>query len=97
VPREQVPWYPTIDVDACLGDRACVDFCKNEVYRWDEGAGRPVVEHPFNCVLGCSACADICPAEAITFPTREELRIAMRRLRAEAGAGPRQPGDLRAA
>jgi NAD-dependent dihydropyrimidine dehydrogenase PreA subunit len=84
VPRELVPWYPTIDADACIGDRVCVDFCKNDVYGWDETAGHPVVEHPYNCVLGCSACMELCPVAAVTFPPMQELRDTLRRLRAQA-------------
>jgi NAD-dependent dihydropyrimidine dehydrogenase PreA subunit len=83
VPRESIPWYPTVNVDACTGDRACIDFCKNAVFRWDEEGNYPVVEHPYNCVLGCSTCSEICPAEAITFPTLQALRETMRKLRAE--------------
>jgi NAD-dependent dihydropyrimidine dehydrogenase PreA subunit len=86
VPRELVPWYPTIDADACIGDRVCVDFCKNDVYRWDEESAHPVVERPHNCVLGCSACMDLCPVSAISFPSMQELREPLRRLRTQAVA-----------
>ena len=40
VPREKIPWFPTIDVDACIGDQECVKFCKNDVFVWDE------LQHP---------------------------------------------------
>jgi NAD-dependent dihydropyrimidine dehydrogenase PreA subunit len=84
VPRESVSWYPAIDVDTCIGDRVCVDFCKNEVYGWDEAGGHPVVERPYNCVLGCSACMHLCPVAAITFPPLQDLRDTLRRLCARA-------------
>jgi NAD-dependent dihydropyrimidine dehydrogenase PreA subunit len=82
VARELIPWFPTIDYDACIGDRACLDFCKNDVYSWDESRERPLVPHPNNCVVGCNACAQICPVEAIHFPAKEELRATIRGLRA---------------
>jgi ferredoxin len=31
-------------------------------------------------VVGCSACAKMCPMEAIRFPTREEMIALMREL-----------------
>lgn len=62
----------------------CVDFCKDDVYRWDDTTGHPVVEYPYNCVLGCSACMELCPVEAISFPSMQELRETLHRLRAQA-------------
>ena len=32
VPREKIPWFPTINYDACIHDRECIDFCKNDVF-----------------------------------------------------------------
>lgn len=84
IPREKVNWQPAINSEACIGDRLCVEFCRNDVFRWDEENQRPVVEHPLNCVLGCDSCAQQCPVEAITFPSKEELRNQLRVLRAQA-------------
>jgi NAD-dependent dihydropyrimidine dehydrogenase PreA subunit len=83
IPRERVNWQPAINYDACTGDRACIDFCKNDVFVWDEENRRPIVQEPLNCVIGCDSCAQICPVEAITFPSKDELRASLRRLRAE--------------
>jgi NAD-dependent dihydropyrimidine dehydrogenase PreA subunit len=86
IPREKIPWYPTVDADVCIGDRQCVEFCKNGVFEWDEDRNRPVVMNPFNCVVGCSACANICPVDAIRFPSLQEIRDVIRRLREEVTA-----------
>jgi NAD-dependent dihydropyrimidine dehydrogenase PreA subunit len=86
IPREKIPWYPTIDTDVCTGDQECINFCKNNVFEWDEENGHPIVKNPFNCVVGCSACAKVCPVEAITFPTMQELRETVRQLREETSA-----------
>lgn len=83
IPRELIPWYPTVNTELCTGDRACFDFCRNNVFEWDEQSGHPVVKNPYSCVLGCDACAQVCPAGAITFPSQEELRATMNRLRQE--------------
>lgn len=83
IPRERVSWFPKIDYDLCTGDRACLDFCKSDVFRWNEAEGRVEVVSANNCVLGCTTCAQICTVEAISFPDKEELRRTLRRLRAE--------------
>ena len=83
IPRDRVSWFPTIDYDACVADRACLDFCHSDVFRWDEAEARVEVVNPHNCVLGCTSCAQICPVEAISFPDKEELRRTLRRIRAE--------------
>jgi CDP-4-dehydro-6-deoxyglucose reductase len=83
LPRDRLYWQPTIDTDACLGDRQCVDFCKNGVFEWDEANSVPIVKQPLNCVLGCTTCADICPVQAIHFPSTDDLRAQMRNLHRE--------------
>jgi len=84
IPREKIPWHPNIDYARCSGCQECYNFCKNEVFVWDEASNTPVVENPYNCVLGCSACANLCPGEAISFMSLEELRETIKRLRAQA-------------
>ena len=68
IPRNEVPWFPTIDLDKCTECGQCIEFCPNGTYDRDT-TGRPVVQNPFNCVVGCSGCKPQCPAEAISFPT----------------------------
>ena len=80
VPREKISWFPKIDFDACIGDQECVTFCKNDVFVWDELKNRAEVIRPFNCVVGCDACSQMCPADAISFPSKEEPRRTIRAL-----------------
>ena len=68
IPREQIPWYPTIDPDKCTGCRTCVDFCRNDVLEFNEADGKTRVKNHYNCVVECSTCAKLCPEGAITFP-----------------------------
>jgi NAD-dependent dihydropyrimidine dehydrogenase PreA subunit len=68
IPREEIPWYPTINPDLCTGCSTCVDFCKNDVLELDEAAGKSQVKNPYNCVVECSTCAKLCPEKAISFP-----------------------------
>ncbi len=83
IPRQMIPWYPTVDTSLCTGDQECFKFCKNQVFDWDETGNHPVVKNPYNCVVGCQACVNICPVQAISFPSKEELRDTLRRLRAQ--------------
>jgi len=73
VPREQVPWFPTVYEDLCDGCRKCIELCPYDVFEWDEEKNVPVVVQPWNCLVGCSNCADLCAPQAIKFPPRSIL------------------------
>lgn len=81
IAREKLPWYPRIDYRHCLQDLDCMNFCPHGVFEWDPESRRPIVAHPFNCVPGCTSCAEECRVKAITLPTGEQIRAALRRLR----------------
>lgn len=83
IPRERIPWRPTIIRDKCTKCGVCVSFCHQGVYADTEDG--PEVKNPFNCIVGCTGCAGECPAEAISFPTLVELRDALARLKKEYG------------
>lgn len=75
IPREEIQWYPTIDAKKCIGCKACVEFCKNDVLEFDEATGKTRVKNPYNCVVECRTCARLCPTEAITFPDEEAFVV----------------------
>lgn len=83
IPRELIPWFPTVDYGICTGDQECFKFCKNAVFEWDEVNSHPLVKNPYNCVVGCQACINVCPVQAISFPTKDQLRQTLRRLRSD--------------
>ncbi len=83
LPREKIPWFPTLDYEICTGDQECFNFCKNNVFTWDEEKQHPIVTNPYNCVVGCQACINVCPVQAISFPSKDELRASIIRLRKE--------------
>jgi NAD-dependent dihydropyrimidine dehydrogenase PreA subunit len=45
------------------------------------------VEQPYQCVVGCSNCRDLCPQKAIAFPDLEAIAGLIRELRRESGGG----------
>jgi len=81
IPREKIPWYPTINPDLCTNCGDCIDFCANEVFA--PGENHPEVVKAMNCVVGCSACAKECPADAISFMSQKELVDLLKKLRQE--------------
>ncbi len=91
ISREKIPWFPTVNDELCIGDQECFSFCKNDVFAWDEENKRPIVQNPYNCVVGCQACIHVCPVEAITFPSKEELRATLKHLHEEAQQDSAEP------
>lgn len=73
VPREEVPWFPTIMEELCDGCKVCLYFCSFGVYEYDEKTNKVKVANPFNCQVGCSACASKCEPKAIVFPPLQIL------------------------
>jgi NAD-dependent dihydropyrimidine dehydrogenase PreA subunit len=81
VPRENIPWYPTIDEEKCDGCRICFQFCQHGVYQWDEENNIAKVIQPFQCVVGCNGCQPLCPPGAIFFPDIDAIQEIIRKLR----------------
>jgi len=73
IPRTEIPWFPTIDADKCIGCRECITICKNGVLIFDETIKKSTVVNPYNCVVECRTCARLCPVEAISFPDAVEF------------------------
>ncbi len=75
-PREKVEWYPTIDNDKCVSCGMCMN-CGREVYEWTEKG--PMVVRPYQCIVGCATCANLCLGNAITFPDIQKVRELYKR------------------
>jgi NAD-dependent dihydropyrimidine dehydrogenase PreA subunit len=71
IPRKEIPWYPTIIAEKCIGCELCYISCGREVFEYDESTRKATVERNYNCMVGCSTCSTVCPTEAITFPGRD--------------------------
>lgn len=83
IPRERIPWFPTIDADKCVGCFECVDFCRHGVYEADGEENRARVARPYECMVYCAKCRDRCDAGAISFPEREAIDAVIAHLRLE--------------
>lgn len=83
IPRKEIPWHPSIDTEKCSGCRTCIDFCRNAVLEFDEQTQKARVHSPDNCVVECSTCGRLCPAEAISFPDAKEFAALIKKLLAE--------------
>ena len=71
IPREEIPWHPTVHEGVCIGCGTCVVSCSRLVYRFDFERKKAVVADPLNCMVGCRTCASTCPANAINFPSAD--------------------------
>jgi NAD-dependent dihydropyrimidine dehydrogenase PreA subunit/ACT domain-containing protein len=72
IPRESIPWYPTVDEKKCIGCGLCFVTCGRNVYEIIDKKAKVV--HQFNCLVGCSTCATVCPVGAISFPDRDMVQ-----------------------
>jgi NAD-dependent dihydropyrimidine dehydrogenase PreA subunit len=78
-PREEIAWFPTIDVESCNGCGECADLCKPGVFELGppdpSGILRPRmrVVNPYNCIVLCTRCLPVCPSGAITLPGKEDF------------------------
>jgi len=71
IPREEIPWRPSVDDEACIGCQLCYITCGRAVYEMHDGVAEAV--DPMNCVVGCTTCGNICPTGAITFPALDSI------------------------
>ena len=78
IPREEIPWFPTVAADRCVGCGLCVTSCGRQVYAFDYEANRPVVVNPDYCMVGCTTCATVCIQDALEFPSRGFIRQFVR-------------------
>jgi NAD-dependent dihydropyrimidine dehydrogenase PreA subunit len=69
IPREDIPWFPVVDADTCIGCTLCYTTCGRSVYEMQDNKAVPV--NPMSCMVGCSTCGTVCPVQAITFPDRD--------------------------
>jgi NAD-dependent dihydropyrimidine dehydrogenase PreA subunit len=89
--RRKIPWFPTIDIEACRADLQCLNFCPHDVFEWDPNSGRPIVAHPLRCLPGCQICLEGCTTGAISLPTKDEFHANLKRLRATGDKAPYSP------
>ena len=81
IPRQFIPWYPTIDADLCIGCNKCMDFCHDTVYAVDLATKKVIVADKWHCQVYCQSCTHACPKGAITFPDRADVKAVIRELR----------------
>ena len=83
--RDKIAWHPTIDYDKCTNCETCVGYCKLRVYDIveEQGEKKPIVKNPNKCVVFCTGCKGQCPAGAISFPSKQETREFIKKLRVE--------------
>ena len=73
IPREEIPWYPSIDDNKCDACGTCVKFCRLGTFSYCDAQEKVKVSNPYNCVVGCNGCEDKCPNGAIIFPSTKVI------------------------
>ncbi len=71
IPRMEIEWFPKIVEEKCIGCQLCYVSCGREVFEYEDATRKALVERPYNCLVGCTTCATICPTAAIEFPPKE--------------------------
>jgi NAD-dependent dihydropyrimidine dehydrogenase PreA subunit len=71
IPREEIPWLPTVDADACIGCQLCYITCGRAVFEMHDSIA--VAVHAMECMVGCSTCGNVCPTGAIAFPNLDSV------------------------
>lgn len=71
IPRDDIPWMPTVDAEACIGCQLCFVTCGRGVYEIHEQVAVAVA--PMECAVGCSTCGNVCPTSAIAFPSLDAV------------------------
>jgi len=66
--REEIEWFPRVDLEMCIGCGICVLGCGPKVYEFNFEEKKAIVVAPYKCKVGCVTCANTCPAYAISFP-----------------------------
>jgi ferredoxin len=69
IPRDEIPWFPTVDEDACIGCSLCFVTCGRGVYAMQSRVAKVV--KGMSCMVGCGTCGAVCPTQAISFPPRD--------------------------
>lgn len=71
IPREDIPWLPTVDAEVCIGCQLCYLTCGRSVYEMHDNVAVAVAA--MECMVGCSTCGNVCPTGAITFPSLDAV------------------------
>jgi len=72
--RTKIEWYPSIDYDKCATCGVYFVTCGRRVFDFDKKTEKVVVAHPYNCMVACQTCANLCPTGAITFPNTDYIK-----------------------
>ena len=83
IKRNKIPWGPSINYEKCTNCKTCVEYCKLGVYttKQEQENNKPFVSYPNNCVVFCTGCENQCPTGAISFPSKQEIREIIKKLR----------------
>ena len=74
IDRKKIEWFPSVDENKCIGCGLCVTTCGRGVYKYDFGNKKSKVVNPYNYMVACQTCSNLCPMGAINFVKGETTR-----------------------
>ena len=83
IPREKIDWFPTINPELCKPascKQECIGACPRNIYERTTEE-KVIVAYPYECTVGDISCSYQCPLNAISFPSREELKQMLNKAR----------------
>ena len=81
IPRNLIPWFPSVDEAKCNGCSICVKACKHEVFAYSSSNKQAFVANPYFCEVFCQSCQFQCNEEAISFPDKSRVKEVIKKLR----------------
>jgi len=87
VPRSLIDWFPTIDLEKCDYQHyhhECVTACPRSIYEITP-TDSVIVARPYECTVGDISCSFACPFDAISFPSRADLKVMLTKARENLG------------
>jgi NAD-dependent dihydropyrimidine dehydrogenase PreA subunit len=83
IPRNEIPWNPTINNEKCTSCGKCIEFCKRGVFALHENKKTVIVKNPNNCKVYCKNCQKQCASNAITHPSEEQTMAYIKKLQSK--------------
>ena len=71
-PRNEIDWFPSIELEKCINCKVCLEFCPKKVYELNK-EDKVIIKNPYSCVMLCSGCKNKCSVGAIYFPNKKQF------------------------
>jgi NAD-dependent dihydropyrimidine dehydrogenase PreA subunit len=82
IPRNKIPWDPTIDYNKCTTCGKCIKFCHMNTFKLENKNDQKITTvNPNSCIVFCRGCENICPSRAIDHPDENQTQRTINNLK----------------